>query len=111
MGKKVLLSIIISLALLSFITSQKPTLILPGTKDKLINVNSNCEIYQIKTNFKHLTFRISQLKNIEKLIFTDELLSDCNVQTCSEKSNICQSIFNELIKNSKDSRKQVGNLL
>ncbi len=70
---------------------EAPTTIIVGSENKIIDIKSDCEQYQIKTNYKHIQLKIEDIKNLDRVLITDKPLDTCNVKDCKEDSNICQS--------------------
>lgn len=79
------------LSIFLMIHSEPPTRIIIGTKNQKINISSDCNQMEILTNFKHIQLKITNLKNIEKVLITDKLITNCNFKECAADSNICQS--------------------
>ncbi len=70
---------------------EAPKTIIVGSENKIININSDCEQYEIKTNYKHIQLKIEEIKNLDRVLITDKPLDSCNIKDCREDSNICQS--------------------
>jgi hypothetical protein len=70
---------------------EAPKTIIVGTENKTIDIKSDCEQYQILTNYKHIQLKIGNIKNLDRVLITDKPLDTCNVKECKEDSNICQS--------------------
>jgi len=79
---------------ISCITCEEPRKLLLGMNNEKINIKEDCEYFVLPTNYKHLTIDIKKIKNIDKLIITDQMLDNCELKQCSSLSNICQSISN-----------------
>ncbi len=86
------LSIIITFSLLMGVLSEPPTRVIIGTQNQKIKINSDCNQIEILTNYKHIQLRMKNLKNVEKVLITDKLITSCNFKECAADSNICQSI-------------------
>jgi hypothetical protein len=96
--------ILIFLINLYIIRTQDTTIVI-GEKDKQINLEQKCQGFQINTNFKNIKINITKMHKIEKLIFTDLPISDCN--TCDPLAQICQS--NNLFTRSTINKRKLRN--
>jgi hypothetical protein len=70
---------------------EPPMNIVVGRQNQELQINSDCEQYEILTNYKHIFVLINNIKNIDKVLITDKPLANCNVKECQGDSNICQS--------------------
>ena len=71
-----------------------------GLSNKLIFFNDICSIYEIKTNYKHISLKISNFTNINYIQITDKIIQNsCNPQKCSNDSVFCTSNKKILINN------------
>jgi hypothetical protein len=94
------LIIIICFSFFAPILSEPPTRVIIGTQNQTININTDCNQIEILTNYKHVQLRMKNLKNIEKVLITDKLITSCNFKECAGDANICQSIEYNLTFNS-----------
>jgi hypothetical protein len=94
--KCTIFKIFLSMILLEIILCEPPVRIIMGTKNQKIKINSDCEQFEVLTNYKHININVSNLKNIEKVMITDKLITNCNMKECANDSNICQSKYNSI---------------
>ncbi len=74
-------------------TLNKMTHLVIGQQNKQLTINSNseCQEYYLRTNHKHIQFKLNSFDGVNKVLITDKKLANCNVHQCHENSNICQS--------------------
>ncbi len=77
--------------LLIVMRCEPPKRIVMGSLNQTVEVQSDCEQFEILTNYKHVAFEVKEIKNIEVVLITDKILDSCNINKCQEDSNICQS--------------------
>ena len=94
------LIIIICFSFFAPILSEPPSRVIIGTQNQTININTDCNQIEILTNYKHVQLRMKNLKNIEKVLITDKLITSCNFKECAGDANICQSMEYNLTLNS-----------
>jgi hypothetical protein len=75
---------------------QPPNNIVVGIQNKELSINSDCEQYQVYTNYKHIEINLNDIKNLDIILITDKPMEGCNVKECHPDANICQSIINHL---------------
>lgn len=88
---KMNLFVIVLVCLIQTSFSEPPQRVIVGTQNKTIEIQSDCEMFQILTNYKHISIEIKNLKNVDVVHITDKVLDSCNINECQEDSNICQS--------------------
>ncbi len=76
------------------VKAEPPRRIIMGTQNQSFEIQSDCEQYEILTNYKHIALNIENVKNLDVVLITDKVLQDCNMKNCQEDSNICQGILN-----------------
>lgn len=63
-----------------------------GLSNTFIFFNDICSIYEIKTNYKHISLKISNFTNIKYIQITDKIIQNsCNPHKCSSDSVFCTS--------------------
>lgn len=95
--KDIVICVLLILNCLLFVLSETPKQIMLGVNNEKIDLSKDCEYFFIPTNYKHLTININKIKNVDKIIITDQLLDNCMIKECSPLSNICQSIIFDLL--------------
>lgn len=81
---------LISILCVIYVSAANST-ILVGAKNQPYTFTDNWVVYQISTNYKHLSIAITELRNVDKMIITDKPLDSYDATDCSPYSNICQS--------------------
>ena len=89
--KKIFFLTILTISLIIGVYPEPPTRILIGANNQKVNVVSDCDQIEILTNYKHIKIRIANLNNIDKVLITDKIITNCNSKECAVDSNICQS--------------------
>ena len=76
--------------LFHFISSN--TILKIGLSNSSIYFQDICSIYEIKTNYKHISLKISNFTNINYIQITDKIIQNsCNPHKCSNESVFCTS--------------------
>jgi hypothetical protein len=70
---------------------QQSSQILIGVQSKQISFDSKCQGYHIGTNYKNVKLNLAKMTGFDKLIFTDQPITDCS-EKCDPLAQICQSI-------------------
>ena len=79
--------------MLNNVLAEPPKRIVMGTQNQTFQIQSDCEQFEILTNYKHIALTIKNAKNLDIVMITDKVLQDCNLKNCQEDSNICQSKY------------------
>jgi hypothetical protein len=89
--KKKIFITILTICFIMSVYPEPPSRILIGASSHKVNVVSDCDQIEILTNYKHIKITIANLTNIDKVLITDKIITNCNSKECAVDSNICQS--------------------
>lgn len=93
MNYKSILLIIILYTCLKSISAEPPTKVIIGKQNQEINIVTDCEQYQLNTNYKEILINISNIRNLDSVMISDKPLADCGARECQADADICQSKY------------------